>query len=218
MCFYALHTALKVIRTQECSASPLSSSSRWGRREDPLVWSCLPSADLLNTLLPFRGPSLHPAVALMLTVLQFNMCHCNGQCRIEHCAMQTLYCRVPHSSVKTKFSVALCIAVHRILPKVWQKAATEFPKKIIHLRVWSTIHVLSFNPKFDLNPSLSRFPVVTLYGLITALYLNQSKLNYLLNQPSITNFINRYNNLVNPSKFPSMLTIYNLKSGCLLGL
>ena len=49
-----------------------------------------PSADLLNTLLPFRGPSLHPAVALMLTVLQFNMCHCNGQCRIEHCAMQTL--------------------------------------------------------------------------------------------------------------------------------
>ena len=56
-----------------------------------LLCGLLPlSADLLNTLLPFRGPSLHPAVALMLTVLQFNMCHCNGQCRIEHCAMQTL--------------------------------------------------------------------------------------------------------------------------------
>ena len=57
------------------------------------------------------------------------------------------------------------IAVHPILPKVWQKAATEFPKKIIHLKVWSTIHVLSFNPKFDLTPIVEQIPKAMLYML-----------------------------------------------------
>ena len=43
-------------------------------------------------------------------------------------------------------------------PKPLTKPAAEFPKKIIHLKVWSTIHVLSFNPKFDLNPRLTHIP------------------------------------------------------------
>ena len=50
------------------------------------------------------------------------------------------------------------VSVHYILPNLWQKPAAEFPKKIIHLKVWSTIHVLSFNPKFDLNPRLTHIP------------------------------------------------------------
>ena len=56
------------------------------------------------------------------------------------------------------------VSVHYILPNLWQKPAVEFPKKIIHLKVWSTIHVLSFNPKFDLNPRLTHIPKQGIVG------------------------------------------------------